>query len=83
LLGSASVNTSHGNEYTPNNRIILGLVFLYAVIVVPEEKIDDYFFPELLVNKLHIGTLNSALVQKMENSKLSYHLEHFHFCDEL
>jgi uncharacterized membrane protein len=38
-----------GNEYTRNNRRIVGRVIFYAVPVV-SRKVGDWFFLELLVN---------------------------------
>jgi hypothetical protein len=43
----ARYTRSRGNEYTGNNRRIVGCVILYAVHVIPKES--GQFFPELLV----------------------------------
>jgi hypothetical protein len=49
LLGNGSVKRYRGNEYTSNNRIIVGRVVFYAARMV-SRKAGDYFFRELVLS---------------------------------
>jgi hypothetical protein len=49
MLGDGSVETYRDNEYTHNNRRIVGRV-VFSVARVVSRKVGEYFFPELIVD---------------------------------
>jgi hypothetical protein len=56
-----------GNEYTRNNRIIVGRVFFNVARVVPR-KVGDLFCPELLIFLRVAPTAQSSLIRLLSHS---------------